>query len=317
MSGPRDRDGGTSQRSQTLIVQAPESIKRTRSKAVLTTATGTQTARVHVLAPSEIVTMGRGDDCTLRFDDASVSGSHARILMVGAEYVFADNRSTNGSYVNDTRIDGAVALKDGDRIRLGPHCMLRFNIVDDDEEAALKRMYEAALYDGLTRVYNRKHLEERLDVEVAFAIRHQTELSVILLDVDHFKNVNDTYGHLAGDAVLRTAAQVMSHGLRQEDLLARYGGEEFVVVARGTAVANAMLVADRLRNSIAATMIPFEEHLLHVTVSAGVASLRDCGPRIEKATPTSVPSLKTSLLGAADQRLYAAKQAGRNRIVGV
>ncbi|WP_394826923.1 diguanylate cyclase [Pendulispora albinea] len=306
MAGPSDRDG-TSSRSPTLIVQAPESLRRTRSKAVLTTAAGTQTARVHAIAPNEIVTMGRGDDCTLRFDDASVSGSHARIVMVAGEYVFGDNRSTNGSYVNDVRVDSAVTLKDGDRIRLGPHCLLRFNIVDEDEEAALKRMYEAALYDGLTRVYNRKHFEDRLDVEVAFAARHATELSVIVLDVDHFKRINDTYGHSAGDAVLRTTAQVMAHGLRQEDLLARYGGEEFVVVARGISVHNAMLVAERLRNSIASTMIPFEEHLLHVTVSAGVASLRCCAQRADKLT----------LFNMADQRLYAAKQAGRNRVVGV
>ncbi|HWL85746.1 MAG TPA: GGDEF domain-containing protein, partial [Polyangiaceae bacterium] len=174
-----------------------------------------------------------------------------------------------------------------------------------------------ALYDGLTRVYNRKHLDERLDVEVAFAMRHGTELSVILIDVDHFKRVNDTYGHLAGDAVLRTTAQVMAHSLRHEDLLARYGGEEFVVVARGTSLDNAVLVADRLRNSIAATMVPFEEHLLHVTVSAGVASIRDCGPGATNANVSDLPALKTSLLSTADQRLYAAKQAGRNRVVGV
>ncbi|HWL84678.1 MAG TPA: FHA domain-containing protein, partial [Polyangiaceae bacterium] len=115
MSGTGDGDG-TSSRSPTLIVQAPQSIRRHRSKAVLTTATGTQTARVHVIGPTEVVTLGRGDDCTLRFEDASVSGSHARILMVAGDYMFADNHSTNGSYVNDVRVESAVALKDGDRV---------------------------------------------------------------------------------------------------------------------------------------------------------------------------------------------------------
>jgi len=305
MSGRNDGDGAPPPRSQTLVVESPAK-RGARHKAVLTTATGTQTARVYVIPQGEVLSLGRAEEANIRFDDASVSGNHARIVLVAGDYVFADNRSTNGSYINDIRVDGATKLKDGDRIRLGPHCMVRFNIVDDDEEAALKKMYEAALYDGLTKVYNRKHLDERLDVEIAFAVRHNTELSVILLDVDYFKKVNDTYGHLAGDAVLKSTAQVMAHGLRQEDLLARYGGEEFGVVARGIGVQNAVLLADRLRIAIEVTPVEFEGQVLRVTASAGVASLRCCGGRLDKAT----------LVGTADQRLYAAKQAGRNRVIG-
>lgn len=306
MSGKNDGEWGSANRAQTLVVEAPSAQRAARSKAVLTTATGTQTARVFVIPSGEVVSLGRAEDANIRFDDASVSGNHARIVYVAGDYVFADNRSTNGSYINDVRVDSTTKLKDGDRIRLGPHCMLRFNIVDEDEEAALKKMYEAALYDGLTRVYNRKHFEERLDVELAFGARHNTELSIILLDVDYFKKVNDTYGHLAGDAVLRSTAQVMAHALRQEDLLARYGGEEFVVVARGINVQSAVVLADRLRVAVATTPVVFELQELRVTASAGVASLACCAGRADKAT----------LIGLADQRLYAAKQAGRNRVIG-
>jgi diguanylate cyclase (GGDEF)-like protein len=304
-----DEDGpfGDGPRSQTLVVDAPHpSSRSSRSRAVLTTSTGNQTGRVYAIPPNEIVTMGRGENCSLRFDEASISGMHGRIVLIGNDYMFADNKSTNGSYVNDVRVESPVKLNDGDRIRLGPQCALRFSLVDEDEEQALKKMYEAALYDGLTKVFNRKHLEERLDAEIAFALRHNTELSVIMIDVDYFKKVNDTYGHLAGDAVLRGVAQILAHGLRTEDLLARYGGEEFVIVARGIPVMQACMVADRLRQAIEGSLFPFEQHQLRVTASAGVASLRDCGPRLDKP----------SLLGFADQRLYQAKQAGRNRIIG-
>ena len=298
--------GGHGPRSQTLVVEAPSSLPRARSRAVLTTTTGTQTGRVYVIPPGEIVTLGRADNCSIRFDDASVSGTHARIVLIGHDFMFADNQSTNGSYVNDARVTSPTRLADGDRIRLGPNCLLRFNLVDEDEEAALKRMYEAALYDGLTKVYNRKHLDERLDTEVAFAVRHGAELSAMILDVDFFKKVNDTWGHLAGDQVLRATAQQLARGLRTEDILARYGGEEFVIVARGIPVQHAWVVAERLRQTIEATVVPFENHQLRVTVSGGVASLRECNGRYDKAT----------LLGLADQRLYQAKQSGRNRVIG-
>jgi diguanylate cyclase (GGDEF)-like protein len=303
-------DGGKSEgpgpRSQTLVVDAPTSVHRPRSRAVLTTTTGTQTGRVYVIPAGEIVTLGRNDNCSVRFDDASVSGMHARIVLIGQDFMFADNQSTNGSYVNDVRITSPSRLADGDRVRLGPNCLMRFNLVDEDEEAALKRMYEAALYDGLTKVFNRKHLDERLDAEIAYAVRHNAELSAMILDVDFFKKVNDTYGHLAGDQVLRITAQVLARGLRTEDLIGRYGGEEFVVVARGIPVQHAWLVADRLRQAVEGTPISFENQELRVTMSGGVASLRECNGRFDKPT----------LLGLADQRLYQAKQSGRNRVIG-
>jgi two-component system cell cycle response regulator len=175
-------------------------------------------------------------------------------------------------------------------------------------------MYEAALYDGLTHVFNRKHLEERLDAEVAFAVRHSTELSVAILDIDFFKKVNDTYGHPAGDAVLKHVANILGRTLRTEDLLARYGGEEFVMVARGIPLTNACVAAERLRAAVASSPISWTHHApdgttkqvdLVVTSSAGVASLTCCDTKD-----------KPTLLRIADQRLYQAKQAGRNRVVG-
>ena len=171
----------------------------------------------------------------------------------------------------------------------------------------MRRMYDAALRDALTGVFNRKHLDERLDSELAYARRHvPSELSLVMMDLDHFKRINDTHGHLAGDAVLKGLASTLARAVRTEDLLARYGGEEFVIVTREVKVNEAVSMAERLRQRIASKPLVHEGKTFHVTVSAGVASLTCCGQNRDKET----------LLGLADKRLYAAKEAGRNRVVG-
>ncbi len=278
-----------------------------RRRAVLTLLGGPESGRVLPLALGVTVTLGRREGSTHRIDDPSVSSTHARVVIVGGDYVLADEHSTNGTYVNGERIGEPVALRDGDRVQLGPNVLLRFTLVDDEEEAALKRMYDAALRDAVTGLFNRKHLDERLESEIAYAKRHPpSELSVAILDIDHFKRVNDTYGHLAGDAVLKTVASVLSRVVRAEDLVARYGGEEFVVVAREVKPAEAIVMAERLRQQVAVAVTEFEGRRVCVTVSVGVASLSACGE--SRDAP--------ALLGLADRRLYQAKEGGRNRVVG-
>jgi diguanylate cyclase (GGDEF)-like protein len=279
-----------------------------RSHAVLTVLTGTQTGRVILLKPGAPISIGRSEGCAVRFDDASVSGRHAQVVCIAEKYHLLDEGSTNGSAVNGQRMEKgrAVILGDGDRVQLGSATLMRFSLVDDAEREALTRMYEAAFRDALTGAYNRKHLDERLDAELAFALRHGTELSVVIFDVDHFKSVNDSHGHLAGDAILKTCANVVARQLRQEDLLARYGGEEFMIVARGIPLASAIVLGDRLRVAVASSSTTVSGVDLRVTVSAGVASLRCCGK----------PKDKASLISLADARLYRAKEAGRNRVVG-
>jgi len=301
---PSDSENGYGS-AKTLIVDTRAPQGGARSVGVLTVVGGLETGRVCAVPTGIEATLGRSEGCSFRFDDASVSGIHARIARVANSHVLMDAGSTNGSYVNDVRVTAPITLKDGDRVQLGSATFLRFSLVSEDEEKALRKMYEAALRDGLTGVFNRKHLEERLDAEIAYALRHQTELSLVILDVDHFKKVNDTHGHLAGDAVLKGVAQVLTQGVRTEDVLGRYGGEEFVVVTRGISVAGAHLLAERLRSTLEVTRMHYGEVSLTVTASAGVASLVCCHGRPDK----------TTLLAIADARLYKAKQAGRNRVV--
>jgi two-component system cell cycle response regulator len=297
----------SSKEFHTLVVEAQPPSRGSRTKGVITVLSGVETGRVMAVGDTVVLKIGRAPDCGLRFDDASVSSAHANLACIGGQHVFSDARSTNGSYVNDVRVTEPVILKDGDRIQLGSSTFLRFSLVDPEEENALRRVYEAALRDGLTGVYNRKHLEERLDAEVSFALRHDTHLSVVMIDVDFFKRVNDTYGHLGGDAVLKTVAGILGTGLRAEDIVARYGGEEFTIVARNIDVARACALAERLRYAIAQTVVPFNGHQIRVTSSAGVASLACCPP--DKRD-------RTTLVGIADKRLYRAKETGRDRVVG-
>jgi two-component system, cell cycle response regulator len=272
---------------------------------VFTVANGLEAGRVLSIPSDQVSTLGRAPECTFPFDDVGLSREHAQLVVIGEDYVIKDAGSRNGSYVNEIRINAPVKLTPGDRVQLGS-TLLRFSVVDEQEEEALKGVYEAAVRDGLTGVFNRKHLEERLAAELVFAIRHDTSLVVAMFDVDHFKRVNDAFGHLAGDGVLKTVAWVLSQGLRAEDMVARYGGEEFVVLSRKIDLTTGTQMADRLRWNVAATPINVGPQMIQVTASAGVASLACCGPNRDRAT----------LLGLADQRLYHAKQTGSNRVVG-
>jgi len=277
-----------------------------RNRGVLTVLSGPETGRVVPVTP-EGVRLGRSEDCEICFDDASLSRVHARALrLLGTQFFLGDEGSTNGTFVNGVRLARASELGDGDRIQLGNATHLRFAIVDDAEEAALVRVYQAGRVDGLTGVANRAAFDERLDKELAFAVRHDDPLSIALFDVDHFKKINDTHGHPAGDEVLKNVASLLSRTVRTEDVVARYGGEEFVIVMRALGIEAARALADRLRAAVAAHAVEAAGQTIHLTVSAGVASLVCCGPGVDKA----------ALVAKADARLYLAKQGGRNRVVG-
>jgi two-component system, cell cycle response regulator len=287
---------------QTRAVDAePRSVRR---HGIFTVATGLEAGRVLAIPSGAPVSLGRAPECTFSFDDESLSREHALVIRAGGDYLFKDC-STNGSFVNDARLAAPAILRDGDRVQLGTDTFLRFAFVDPEEEATLRRVYEAAILDGLTGIFNRKHLEERIAAELGAAIRHGRPLSVVIVDVDHFKKVNDTYGHLAGDAVLKQVASLLTRSVRPGDIVARYGGEEFVILARDAALADAVVVAERFRSTVREETITFEAHAIRVTSSAGVASLACCGESPDRST----------LLATADRRLYAAKQGGRDRVV--
>ncbi len=252
----------------------------------------------------EARSVGRHASSDVRISDGGVSRAHARITWLGNAHAIEDLGSSNGTWLRGNRVTNEV-LADGDVVQFGTHSCFRYTVTDGLHESLLRRLHESSTRDPLTGAYNRRHFEERQREELAYALRHQTDLSLIMLDIDHFKRVNDTWGHPAGDAVIRHVAQVTPAQLRSEDVFARYGGEEFVVLLRATDLKGAVRVAERIRSSIEALSARFEGRALPATVSGGCASLSEGGERSGAA-----------LMSRADERLYRAKDSGRNRIVG-
>jgi diguanylate cyclase (GGDEF)-like protein len=273
-------------------------------RATVTIMSGLDAGR-SVTIHTDSLTVGRGSGTDLCVDDPGISRRHARVRRGddGAFYV-EDLGSTNGTFVSGRRT-AVSRLVSGDYIQLGATLLLRFVVTDSVDETLRQQVYESSIRDPLTRAHNRKYLADRLETEVAHARRSGEPLSLLMIDVDHFKNVNDRHGHLVGDRVLCfIAAQVQQH-IRVEDTLARYGGEEFVVLARGSAIEEATQLAERLRAAIEDLNFAAGGAALPITVSIGVAGFCELDPADDS----------TALVALADARLYHAKMAGRNRVV--
>ncbi len=269
---------------------------------LLTVLAGEQLGHVLRVGPEGVV-LGRSDDSDLALSDPGLSWSHAKVTQQKDGVYIEDLGSTNGTFVRGLRITQPTLLEDGDRIRLGGHTVLKLTLADELEEHAAQRLYESVVRDSLTGVHNRRYFEERLEAEVAFALRHGASLAVLFVDVDHFKQVNDMFGHNVGDAVLRIIATSIERVLRPGDILARFGGEEFAIAARSIATRNAEILAERIRRYIAELTLPLEGELT-LTVSIGVAAI-DSGQGARDGI---------SLLAAADAAMYRAKERGRNQV---
>jgi two-component system, cell cycle response regulator len=272
---------------------------------VLVRMDGSDVGQVTTLTGTDIE-LGRLAQCQIHLPFEGVSRKHALISWSAGSYFVEDVGSANGTFVQGTRLTGREELSDGNVIQLGPRVVFRYSVTDTGEEKILRQLYESSVKDSLTGAYNREYFGERLKSEVAYSIRHQTELSLVILDLDHFKKVNDTHGHQGGDAVLIAAVAALSRTLRAEDVVARYGGEEFAVILRGIALGPATTVGERLRGLVEAMRVNHGEEVIRATLSAGCASLACC------AAPGG-----DALVAVADRRLYIAKRGGRNRVVAV
>jgi two-component system cell cycle response regulator len=274
---------------------------RARDRAVLVRVDGPSNGQVFSLDAAELI-IGRGPRANIRLGDEGVSRKHAALLRSRGHYFIQDLDSSNGTFLEGRRVKRAP-LMEGDLLQFGPHASFRFCMMDQKQEQAMMRLYEETTVDSLTRVHNRRFIDKRFDEELAYSLRHQSDLSVVLLDVDYFKHVNDRHGHAAGDLVLRSIAEITSDLLRTEDVLARYGGEEFMILLRGTPLSGASSVAERIRLAVQNAQIRIGRVALRVTISAGVASLGSCGS-----------NTKEDLVAQVDERLYRAKHQGRNQV---
>jgi diguanylate cyclase (GGDEF)-like protein len=247
--------------------------------------------------------LGRAADCDLRLEDPALSRRHCRIREGTEGLLIEDLGSRNGTFVDGRAVGVLTDLAEGTHIIcLGGATLVKLSRQDPAEHKAVRELYECSILDPLTGIHNRRYLERRLGQEHAYASRHRTALSLLLIDVDHFKQVNDLRGHRAGDAALKHLAALLASSLRREDLAARYGGEEFAILARAIAADGAGRLAERVRRQVEDTPLVFEANTISLTVSIGVATEDPPSPRGYG-----------TLLDAADQALYRAKTNGRNR----
>jgi len=297
-----EKDAGWSEISTTVLPEDSAQIKVPEGPeaAYLIVLSGSRMGEMFKVSGNLVI--GRGE-VDFQVVDDGVSRQHLAIRRLpGGEVQLRDLGSLNGTYVNDRRVE-EILLSDGDKIRIGTTAILKFSYSDLLDEEFQQRMLDAAVRDPLTRLYNRRRFEEQLDLELRFVKRHQTPLALMMLDLDHFKQINDTHGHAVGDQVLVGLARLLCGAVRGEDLAARYGGEEFVLLCRGISDLAGARIAERLRGMVAAARLAPELPELVVTISAGVAALPD--RRIESPE---------QLIEAADRALYMAKASGRNTV---
>lgn len=270
------------------------------AEACLVVIHGPQLGELIPLSGQELM-IGRSDECGLRLTGSGVSRSHCRVARdVSRGYFVEDLGSTNGTLLNDERIDTAQ-LRDGDLLSIGDAVVKFFG--DRNIEAIYhSRLHEQVNKDALTGLFNRRYFDSVLEVEIPRAARYRRPLALIIIDVDRFKSINDSYGHPAGDAVLSRVAALLLDRVRKSDVLFRVGGDELAVILPETSLVTAVQVAEACRRLIADATFELELTTLRVTASFGVAELQH---GMEQPT---------ELLQLADQSLYRAKAAGGNRV---
>jgi two-component system, cell cycle response regulator len=268
-------------------------------QACLVVLAGMEIAKKYDLDRPEII-IGRSSKADIQVDQESVSRSHAKIAC-GEEIVIRDLGSTNGTWVNDRQVE-EHALRDGDLVKIG-RTIFKFLSGANIEASYHEEIYRLTTVDGLTQVFNKRYFLESLEREISRCRRYDRGLSLVLYDADHFKKINDTFGHLAGDYVLKALADTVKDRIRREDVLARFGGEEFAVILPEIDLKGAQAFAEKIRRLIEESAFRFEDAEIPVTVSMGVATL------------DGTIGCADDFIKVADERLYEAKRRGRNRVV--
>ena len=250
--------------------------------------------------------LGRGAEADIRILDDLTSREHALIELEWDEgrrsgrFALTDLGSTNGTLVNNRPID-RIELKEGDKIQVGS-TVLKFVLLDDIEARYHEEVRNRITYDRLTGLLTKESLYLALEMELQRSHRYAVPLAVLMMDLDHFKAVNDTHGHLMGSHVLAGVGRLIRESIRTEDVAARYGGEEFIAYLPERTADEARRAAERIRRTIQKEPLTFEGVTIGVTISIGVATFPEHGRDIQ------------SLVGRADKALYRAKASGRNRV---
>jgi diguanylate cyclase (GGDEF)-like protein len=284
------------------VLARPEPGTPTEACLIQIYPTGRDIGRRHKLGETPVI-IGRGANCEVQVEEHSVSRRHAHIELTGDAFYAFDLQSTNGTFVNEQPIESS-RLNDGDYLRVG-NCIYRFLVGGNVEADYHEEIYRLTIRDGLTDLNNKRYLMEFLDRELSRSARYSRPLTLLLFDIDHFKEANELYGHLGGDYALRELASFVRKGIRKEELFARFGGEEFAVVLPEATLEVGTIMAERIRDLVATHHFVYDNQPFSLTISIGVATtLGD-----ETMTPEE-------LIRRADEQMYQAKHKGRNCVVG-
>ena len=296
----------TNKSEKTVIVITEKSDLRQSGNSYepyLIQISGRETGQMYHLT-GRTIRIGREPNCQVMLDDPHISRQHAEILCRGEQDItIRDMGSTNGVFVNGKKVT-EQQLRDGDKILIGTRLYFKFVYQDAVDQNYQQNLFRAANIDGLTQLYNKKYFVDALSKEFSFSRRNRQPLGLMMIDIDHFKKVNDTLGHMAGDLVLKSLGSFFTKNLRLENIACRYGGEEFAIILRNVNADLALMIAERLRKQVEAEKIVYRGKEIRLTISIGIATLD--GSNFETIE---------DLIQKADENLYSAKEGGRNRTV--
>ncbi|MBF0492474.1 MAG: diguanylate cyclase [Deltaproteobacteria bacterium] len=288
-------------RDETTITPLEDLAKEQARYPALSFMSGPSMGQIHLLQEGEYV-VGRSRSVSISVQDDAISRQHFKLQVKGGEVLLEDSKSTNGTFVNGVRVDKKV-LEDKDTIQISSQTVATFSYVSDLEAQKRNQIYKMANFDPVTQARTKYYFLDQIEQEFSHSKRKGMPLSLIIFDIDFFKKINDTYGHPAGDYVLKRIAQITQELIRTEDLFARYGGEEFVVLMRETSEFDAVSLAERICTAIAQSDFQFDANRFKVNISAGVACLQ-----------SDNFSSAAEMIKTADQYLYFSKANGRNRV---
>ncbi|MEE8410556.1 MAG: GGDEF domain-containing protein [Myxococcota bacterium] len=283
----------------TVVTKGLDERAAPSGQACLVVFYGQSLGKRYFLDHAELV-VGRSDSANIQVEQESISRHHAKFVTKGSHTVVHDLGSTNGTFVNDQQITNSE-LRDGDLVRLG-QTIFKYLSGSNIESKYHEEIYRLTTIDGLTQAFNKRYFMEALERELNRALRYSRMLSLALFDIDHFKVINDTHGHLAGDYVLRELAGIITQNLRREDVFARYGGEEFAIILPEIEGDGAYQVCEKMRSMVEVHEFSFAGEIIPVRISLGIRTVQD----------DDKPDVN-AFIADADAKLYKAKQGGRNK----
>ena len=267
---------------------------------------GPQLGEIFPLDPEREFVLGRDPACEIRLRDTGVSRRHAGVVAGHRGARLRDMGSTNGVFVEGIQV-ADCELQDGQRVQMGMHTALKYCLCDDLEIGYQRRLAEGALLDPETGLFNRRHFDDRFSAELVTSSRYTRPMSLLLVDVDGFRRVNETHGRAAGEEALGLVSRWVKSAVRREDTLARVSGEQFGVVARETPLSAGRALGERIRKAVERGHISVRGQELMLTVSVGVVGIDAIGSY-------SAPRTETAVLGLAEAALRRALDSGGNRV---